>query len=153
MSIAIPVRSLSQIVNSLTLIIFLSASHRTPEPCPRCCLQLRSSSRFKMLSRYPRSSGSKHRQLVSQSRRSPFNLAGRSSWFREICDSSHCGRTLGPFRASCRFLLLLPKLGRSEQGRSVGIHSCLPRHSLYTRNYAIDRERTERRCKYPEATN
>ena len=137
----------------LQLIIFFSPSHRTPEPCPRCCLQLRSSSRFKMLSRYPCSSGSKHRQLVSQSRRSPFKLAGWSSWFREICDSPHCSRTVGPIQASCGYFLLLPKLRRSEQNHSVGLHSCLPPHSLYTRNYTIDRECTDRGSKSPEATN
>ena len=135
------------------LIISFSPSHLTPEPCPRCCLQLRSSSRFKMLSGYPCSSGSKHRQLVSQSRRSPFKLAGRSSWFREICDSPHCSRTVGSIQETCRHLLLFPKLGRSEQGHSAGLHSRLRPHSLFTRNYSIDRERPDQGCETPEPTN
>ena len=153
MSITIPVRSFSEIVNSLTAHHFFSPSHRSVEPCPRCCLQLRSSSRFKMFSGYPCSSDSNHRQLVSQSRRSPYKLAGRSSWFWEICDSPHYSRTVGTFRASCRYLLLLPKLGRSEQGRSAGLHSCLPPHLLFTRNYTINRERTDQGCESPVATN
>ena len=135
------------------LIITFSASHHAAEPCHQCCLQLWSWSRFNMLSRYPCSSPSKHRQLVLQSRRSPFKLAGRSSWFWEICNSPHFGRTVGPFWASCRYLLLLPKLRRSEQDCSVGLHSCLPPHLLFTQSYTTNRERADRGCESPEPTN